>query len=367
MQPVYLLITPAMRSYRISFLLVTLTLLFSCETEFDVTADWEEVTVVYGLLDQHEPFQYIKINKGFLGEGNALSMASEQDSSNYPYKLKVKIEEYDGDQINLIRTIDFDTIHVMKEGGIFPEEQVIYKSQPVQPLDTNYLGDITWLEQDHYYKLVIDNPVTGKQITSGTELVEDFEITKPGFQTEINFKFDQNTQDIKQSFEWDKSANGARYEFRLDFIFDEVDAATLDTITRTINISSVTLFPSASQSSVLFKVAHKDFYENCLNKIPYEDPAKEENVESRLHGFVDVVVAVATEDYNNYISVYEPSQTIVQEKPLYTNIENGIGIFSSRFVNVKTKKVNNENLCYLNDYSLEIHGVDKDLKFFCDN
>ena len=51
----------------------------SCETEFDVHAAWEEITVVYGLLDQSNDRQYIKINKAYLGAGDALQIANIAD------------------------------------------------------------------------------------------------------------------------------------------------------------------------------------------------------------------------------------------------------------------------------------------------
>ena len=44
------------------FLLVFSMIFMACETDFDVNASWKEVIVVYGLLDQSQPKQYIKIN-----------------------------------------------------------------------------------------------------------------------------------------------------------------------------------------------------------------------------------------------------------------------------------------------------------------
>ncbi|HJM16760.1 MAG TPA: hypothetical protein QF851_04835, partial [Flavobacteriales bacterium] len=78
-----------------------LLLFISCETDFNVNAEWEEVTVVFGLLDQTQDKQYIRINKAFLGNASASDMASVADSLNYiPYnysdstgELQVKIEK----------------------------------------------------------------------------------------------------------------------------------------------------------------------------------------------------------------------------------------------------------------------------------
>ena len=38
---------------KILFLLSTI-LLFSCETEFEINADWQELMVVHGILDQSQ-------------------------------------------------------------------------------------------------------------------------------------------------------------------------------------------------------------------------------------------------------------------------------------------------------------------------
>ena len=52
---------------KILFLLSTI-LLFSCETEFEINADWQELMVVHGILDQSQGEQFVRINKAFLGE-----------------------------------------------------------------------------------------------------------------------------------------------------------------------------------------------------------------------------------------------------------------------------------------------------------
>ncbi|MCD4736758.1 MAG: hypothetical protein K8R53_12000 [Bacteroidales bacterium] len=354
--------------YRLTIVFFLATII-SCETDFDITADWEDITVVYGLLDQKSEVQYIKINRGFIGKGNALDMAAVPDSSNYLFKMDVRIEEWEEDGSGLIRTITFDTTTVYnKEEGTFPyPEQIVYKSEPpyIYHLKTT-VGDTFWLNQESVYKLIVYNQVNEKEIYSETILVHDFEIIRPIYETEMNFKFDLNNQDIKKEFKWKNATNGTRYEFLLNFIFDEVDINTVDTISRTITITSTIITPSPSQQDIIFKMRNQEFYEACLRHIPYEDPAMEEQVKTRLHGFADVIISVAAQELTNYINVYEPSTSIVQEKPLYTNIDNGIGIFSSRYQKIKTKKVNSENQCYLNSYSWEVHGVQKNLKFFCD-
>ena len=53
-------------------------------------------------------------------------------------------------------------------------------------------------------------------------------------------------------------------------------------------------------------------------------------------------MTVGTEDLNTYIQVNEPLSTINQQRPQFTNIQNGLGLFSSRF----TYSVNNLDLTF---------------------
>src|SRR6187200_3718731 len=68
--------------------------LFSCSTDFDTIADYKEITVVYGLLNPYDSNEVlIRVNKAYLGEGNALIMAQQQDSINYAHALDVTLEK----------------------------------------------------------------------------------------------------------------------------------------------------------------------------------------------------------------------------------------------------------------------------------
>jgi hypothetical protein len=70
----------------------------------------------------------------------------------------------------------------------------------------------------------------------------------------------------------------------------------------------------------------------------------EANVKERYTNDVDFIISVAAADLNTYMEVNEPSNSIIQERPEYTNIDNGTGIFSSRYRNIRTKKVHPETI-----------------------
>ena len=76
------------------------------------------------------------------------------------------------------------------------------------------------------------------------------------------------------------------------------------------------------------------FFSICKSLIPHKEGSEisESSVVSRLVNRVEFLFSVAGDELNTYMEVNEPSSGIVQDKPDYTNIENGIGLFSCRFV-----------------------------------
>src|SRR5215212_5226416 len=93
----------------------------SCSTDVDLLEDYKPITVVYGLLNVNDSIQYIKVNKAFLGEGNALLMAEQNDSVNYkPGEISVQLQQINPSTGAVIQTINCDTTtQILKDDGIF--------------------------------------------------------------------------------------------------------------------------------------------------------------------------------------------------------------------------------------------------------
>ena len=107
----------------------------SCETDFDVHAEWQEITVVYGLLDQSQDRQYIKINKAFLGNESAFVMANNADSFNYdPNKISVILREINNGQELFFDSLSYIVLDM--DTGIFSNENniVYYTTKQLTPL-----------------------------------------------------------------------------------------------------------------------------------------------------------------------------------------------------------------------------------------
>lgn len=303
----------------INFLLITLLFAStSCETDIDVSAEWKDITVVYGLLDQRDSVHYLRINKAFLGDGNALVYAKEPDSSSYFDNLEVTItERTTGSQ----RVFQFDTINVNnKDSGIFySPSQILYKSEFRVSADLN--------EKDYSYDLLIKNKLTGKEIKSTTSMVSSGKITNPRTgQRYIDFILDNNMK-----IEWESGKNARRYDVYIRFWYQEVINNT-DTTDRYFDWFIDNKKTDKLVGGELLDVQYKPtaLYDIARLQIPRKD-GRESEVTARLTNRVEFTLVAGGDALNTYVEVNSPSTGIIQDTPDYSNIENGLGLLSSRF------------------------------------
>ncbi|MEI7500544.1 MAG: hypothetical protein WCK84_08850 [Bacteroidota bacterium] len=329
-----------MRRIRFMLLLLLLiTTLFSCNKDLKVNADWKDVTVVYGLLDQTDDTTYIKITKAFLGEGDALMFSKIADSSNYPDKLDVRLNEYADTTFKQSFACDTITIHNKQAGDTifyYPDQLMYYTTAK--------------LKQDFAYKLVIKNKKTGKEITAKTELVHDFEIKKP--QAIASFP-------PGQMFEvnWTPAQKGKRYQLLIRFFYTEstISHPIITTMKSLEWIVFNDIKAIDDQTTYPFDLYFPGdaFYSVVGSKIETNS-----SVTRQAHHCY-FIFSVAAADLNTYMEVTEPSLSLVQEKPAFTNIINGIGLFSSRFI----KSSDSLDISQLTKDELKVNTHTKNLGF----
>ena len=284
----------------------------SCETDFDVNAEWQDVTIVYGLIDPNNEDQLIKINKAFLGPGDALEMASIADSSNYnPSDLLVKIHRIRQQSFNQYDTISSVTLSdtiLDKDDGLFStDNNIIYTfKKPSSFYNTNSL-----------YALEIVNLISGHRVTSQTEIINtfSFESLNPSFEWGLyNGDLPDSLKFRTKNVEWQPSTNGVIYQ--LDIVINYID---------TIEKSLVWSQPLVQYTSgnMSLKIKGDQFFQFLTTNLTNNIPKQFLNL--------DLVMTVGTDDLNTYINVNKPFSGIVQERPVFSNINNGVGLYSSRF------------------------------------
>jgi len=305
------------------FLLLSVCGISSCSTDFEVNAPYKEITVVYGLLNQNESEQFIKINKAFLGEEDAYVMAQSPDSINYdPNNLEVSIKEFEkGKNIN---TYPLTYVpNVPKEAGIFADEKnTIFK-----------LSGVT-LKQDNEYHLTVKNIKTGNILTGKTLLVKDFKIFPGGTPTNFSFRKLNGTYN-NMDIDWLSAVNGKIYEILMRIRYTEKNLQTGVYTVKTLDwvLPQQTSSSTSGGETMEWTVNGEDFYKFLKNEISVDDNVKRyvrhpDNDTATVE--IDFIVNVGNEDLNTYIEVSSPSSGILQDKPDFTNILNGTGLFAAR-------------------------------------
>jgi hypothetical protein len=322
--------------FRLSLIVTALTtfLLSSCTTDFEMNAPYKRTTIVYGLINQTQESQIIRVQRSFLGKGNANDMAKFKDSIYYaPGELDVKIVKMENNQS--VNSLTLEEFKSPQESGVFYSDSVIlYRTNP---------ADKTFFEEGYDYQLQITNKTTNQIVSGKTNLIGQLEVKSPSPQYPfIAFKkFDGRYNDYIS--EWYSSKYGRVYGLTVRFYYVEYntdgtrrDTAHIDWTQPAQTVNSLNGGQLMSQ-----KLTGETFFKLIGDSIKYRD-------EHDIHGgtirradssnvWIGLQFSIGNDDLNTYINVNKPSTGIVQERPLFTNITNGIGIFASRF-NYETRK-----------------------------
>ncbi len=328
----------------------------SCETDFELNAPYDETAVIFGFLDLSADTQFFRIQKTFLGDGDALLFALEEDSSTFSNVEATLSWTNAVDQV--VGSIALDTMSIdnKETDGIFfaPRQLIYFIPSANMDLNTNFT---------YHLEVIAD----GETYTSSTNLVEleDSDFLRPSpasQQPEISFV--QSTglgvNYLDKEVEFKAQPFARRYS--LDVVFDYTDVTPTGTNTNSLvfHIGDV-ITPDAeggeSESKTFNAESWYSFVHNSLGNVP--------DLTYREIGFIDFQITLAAEDLHNFLSASEPVTDIIQERPQYTNInrgsdgETGIGVFSSRYTIHRNK--------FLNDVSLEelVCGDITVTDFFC--
>ena len=313
------------------FISLGLVVLNSCNEKIELIGDFVETAVVYGLLDQADSLHYIKINRAFIGPGNALEIAQIADSS-YFTNVDATISEYLNG--NLTRSwLLRDTILDNKDpNGVFyaPEQKVYYfKTMPTGfngVIQTSTNPQMTSLNPQAIYKIDIVINDGAFSVSGETELVRG--ITSAAATQNFNFKFANNPGEYTSTgITVSSTGNSYVLNTQLKMAFYEWEGNTYSEKSFFWNLGEADVLPSSSK---IFTANGETFYDlmksNCTEN---------STITKRTFKGVTIKITGGAEELYNFIAVNKPSSGLAQSKPTYTNLSvtNGkrvIGIFSSR-------------------------------------
>ncbi len=314
---------------------LAMLMLWSCDNELEINAEYRDINVVYGVLDPSKQRQYIRINRAFLTEDNAMVAATIADSSNYPYMLNVTVQEFNKNN-QLVKTYTLLTDTLEKPGGVFSVgQQPFYYFESDQIFSINSYSELSsdtlYFDPENYFKLKIENPVTGDITEAETMLLTNFNVTKPApYNKFVSFIFNNQA-----AVEMKSVPNGKVYQAKFIFYYRDVfvDNPT-DTIINEIvwDLGTLKSERISGGEELYFSYIPYTFFNIVKQRIPDNPNVKRYHGKFTENGRVDVqlVITAGALELSAYMDANKPSGSIIQDKPLYTNVTNGIGIFSSK-------------------------------------
>ena len=314
-------------------------ILTSCETDFSLNGEYEITPVVFGLLDHNDDVHIIKITKAFLGDGNNYEYAQNPDS-NYFTSVDAKVIEYKNNQKTGKEWQLHDSIISGKDAnGVFyaPDQKV-------------YVFYTSELDSTAEYELEADLNEGAHKISARTAMIQNFSVTYSLYFPTYKINFAANTvngvDDYKNwIFVVTEGYHGSRYNYRYTMNWTEyyADNSTQNFSATRNNGDKFQLDPEKplTQNAAFSGL---DFY-NWVQGVVPDDP----NVVQRKMTGIDLKISVAHADLDQYLDVAQPVSGIAQVQPEYTNIEGGLGLFSSRAIleikNIKLDKPSTRELC----------------------
>ncbi len=327
---------------KLTIFILTLSGIFSsCSTDFDINAPYKETMVIYGLLNTLDTAQYIRISKAYLGEGNALIMAQQPDSINYADILDVKMERVlDGLVLETFPLYRTDTIP--KDDGIFAAPYQVY-----------YRTNHPIADDGSQYRLIVKNNNTGNTATSLTRIVGDVFQDSP-IATNVDF-----STRFYITVRFRPGDNSKVSDLVIRFHYTETD-----TLGNTSQHFVDWNFPEQSYSNAAgteleFKYFRPDFFELLGNKIPHT-PGIVRRIDNLAPGYLPIEFRfiVGSEDLYTYEQLTNPGSGVVQDRPLFTTVENGVGLFTSRLIHSEFRNLSVNTIA-----ALDTSEFTRDLNF----
>ena len=327
-------------------ILISLLAFTSCKNELEINGPLDSKLAVYGLINWTDTAHYFKIYKTFLTEDNIYVAAQNMD--NYLLYDSIEVMLIENDNSGVLKYHLFDTTtSIPKESGIFsnpnnPNRQVLYVNKD-------------FLTPTSTYELQIKNRYTGSiMATSGCsancsekDLIKlpyprtygtaEYDPSNPlrFSSTELRCaNLDVNLSLItKSTFTFYVPVrNGYKYEVYFNFFYWEKENFITnpnDSVLKgPIKINVGSLANTDETTPVKIEWNPSTFFSALRNQLPTLGANS-----YRGSGPVHLYVWSAGREYAEFIANNnQASLSIIEDRPTLTNISNGLGLFSSRYL-----------------------------------
>src|SRR4051812_9245957 len=276
--------------------------------------------IVYGLLDQTQAKQYIRVNKAFLGEGNAMVFAKVKDSAQFINSLDVRLK----------RLSDGKEYILQPDNSILKQDGVFYSGDQTNAIYSFASIGSDVLNANSKYALTVTNTSNGTKATATTSLISNFDITLPSSSTNSSsFQITPKNEASRFFVEWTSVKSAKMYQLVIRFNYKDyvtingVKDSVINHLDWALPAHTTAGGDGEKMANDFSRVELLQFIGSYLKNYP--------ELTSRKALNMNLIVVAGGEELTTFIEVNKPSTSIVQDKPIYTNIQGGYGVFSSRY------------------------------------
>lgn len=324
------------------FALVILSFAYpSCNNDIELLDEYKESIVCYGILNPKDTAHYIRVSKVFIGEGNALVMAQNQDS------IQLRPEDM---EVRITRLLNGNEMSywILQPDSSIPRDPGVF----LYPEQILYRGAFPVLTDGSTYLLTVTNLRTGFQVRSETPVVKDVVQTSPAStQQAINLE-DESTI----GFYFKSPRFGKVYQLTIRFYFDEqfiYDTTEVSTKYVDWSIGQTESLTDEGGENMLIVVRRDNFLRMLVNNIPVNPMVR------RVSKTISFIYTSASDDMFTYMQVQTANNNSSADLPAFSNVEKGLGLFTTR----NTTTLNNYHIDSDTQYALATSEIVDDLNF----
>jgi hypothetical protein len=219
-----------------------------------------------------------------------------------------------------------DTVHLNKEAGSFNANNIFYKTPAGFKVKYAIINrDTIWAN----YQIVVRRKSDGKLIAkSRTPIVADFLFS--GTQNEVKLYNRFSKIYLNHTFNWNGAVNGKMYTTFLRFKFREVDDLAGTSVDKYVDMpmfENIKTSNSIGTSKISYTLSGEAFFTYLQAEL---DPLTSSSARREYIAPLELCFNVAGEELTKYIEINNGSGGLNDVRPDYTNVEGGLGIFSSR-------------------------------------
>ena len=249
--------------------------------------------------------QYVRVQKTYLVEQAAIHSKPHPDSMYFAGDVQVTIERWKNNKP--VETVFFEPFdELVKDTGFFPtENHLVYRGKlNIQPLEKYflyvYIGDkehVLFAETSAVGPLSVTDPMQLLQRKVSLNTGQNYicrwtPVTNAGiYQVILRFKYDENLNGVSTRHYLDLPQSFTNPITNVDYLTKEISGS------RFMKVISEEILPVEGME--------------------------------RMSTGLDFIIISGGIEMKYYIESTQPSDGALMEKPVYSNLSNGIGLFSS--------------------------------------